>query len=101
MLLAGGCARGPERRDAASLYAFYCARCHGAEGEGDRRQNERYPGLDLTRSQMVRAGDDATIFRRIAEGRGPMPGFSRRLSPEEIQSLVELTLELQHRGKER
>jgi mono/diheme cytochrome c family protein len=95
-LTGAACSRGPEDRSAAGLYAYYCARCHGARGEGDPRNVDRSPGLDLTRSLMVERRDTALIRRRIAEGRGPMPGFSRRLSPEEIEELVRFTLQFQH-----
>ena len=94
---AAACSRGPEDRSAAGLYSYYCARCHGADGEGDPRQIDRSPGLDLTRSLMVRNRETALIHRRIAEGHGPMPGFSRRLSPEEVEELVEFTLQFQRR----
>jgi mono/diheme cytochrome c family protein len=101
LLLLAACSQEPERRDAAGLYAHYCARCHGAKGEGDPRNVHLYPGLDLTRSEMVRKRADGVIYRRIAQGYGPMPGFSHRLSPEEIRALVDFTLELQHGPKER
>ncbi len=96
-LSGAACSRGPEDRTAAGLYAYYCARCHGAGGKGDPRQVRRSPGLDLTRSPMVKNRDTALIHRRIAEGHGPMPGFSRRLSPEEVEELVRFTLRFQHR----
>ncbi len=101
LLLLAGCEQGPEQRDAAGLYRHYCARCHGASGEGDRRNVNLYPGLDLTRSEMVRKKADGIIYRRIAQGYGPMPGFAHRLSPEEVRALVDFTLELQHGRKER
>jgi mono/diheme cytochrome c family protein len=101
LLLLAACAQGPAQRDAASLYRYYCARCHGAEGEGDRRNVHLYPGLDLTTSEMVRRKESGIIYRRIAQGYGPMPGFAHRLSPAELRELVDLTLELQHGREER
>jgi mono/diheme cytochrome c family protein len=97
LLLAAACVPGPGERDAANLYSYYCARCHGAGGEGDPRNVDRSPGLDLTRSEMVRKRSVELIHRRIAQGRGPMPGFARRLSPEEIEELVDFTRQFQHR----
>ena len=98
--LLAACEGEPEGRDPAALYAHYCARCHGAGGEGDPRNVALYPGLDLTRSEMIAKGARTVIHRRIAQGYGPMPGFAHRLSPEEIQALVDFCLELQH-GKEK
>ncbi len=97
--LLAACAGEPEGRDPAALYAHYCARCHGAGGEGDPRNVALYPGLDLTRSEMIAKGARTVVHRRIAQGYGPMPGFAHRLSPEEIQALVDFCLELQQ-GKE-
>ncbi|MGH9361103.1 MAG: c-type cytochrome [Thermoanaerobaculia bacterium] len=96
LLLLAACEKAPQGRDPEKLYARYCARCHGAEGKGDPRNVALYPGLDLTRSQMIRKRSRGVIHRRIAQGYGPMPGFGHRLSPEEVQALVDFCLELQH-----
>lgn len=92
--LLAACEAAPEGREPAALYAHYCARCHGADGEGDPRNVALYPGLDLTRSQMVARRERPLIHRRIAQGYGPMPGFAHRLSPEEVRGLVDFCLEL-------
>jgi mono/diheme cytochrome c family protein len=94
--LAAGCAKKPETPP--ELYAAYCARCHGQGGEGDPRSAKLHPNLDLLVSPMVRRGDRALIRDRIAKGKGPMPGFARRLSPQEIESLVDFTIELQRKA---
>jgi mono/diheme cytochrome c family protein len=88
-----GCKTDP---DGAALYRAHCARCHGAEGRGDPRSVGLYPGLDLTASPLVRAGAAARgpIYLRIAEGYGAMPGFSPRLSHEEIEALIDNILRL-------
>jgi len=90
---------GPADRSAPGLYRAYCRRCHGAAGEGKARSLRLYPNLDLTAAEKVRQGDRPFLRQRIAEGYGPMPGFARRLSPPEIESLVDLTLELQRKKK--
>lgn len=82
------------------LYQNSCARCHGAEGRGVSRYLDRYPYLDLIASPMVRQRDRAAVRQRIAEGDGPMPGFSRRLSPPQIERLVDFTLQLGKAAKE-
>ena len=47
---------------------------------------------------MVRQEDRAQIRQRIAQRRGTMPGFSRRLTPQEIESMVDFTIELQRKA---
>ena len=78
------------------LYDAYCARCHGRQGEGDPRGLRTYKNLDLRASPMVRRGDRAAVRQRIVEGSGPMPGFARRLTPPEIERLVDFTFQLGH-----
>jgi mono/diheme cytochrome c family protein len=91
-LIAMGCAR--KNLTTPELYETYCARCHGAGGEGDRRSLKLYPHLDLLSSPMVRRGDRAAVRQRIAEGYGPMPGFARRLDRQEVERLVDFTFQL-------
>jgi mono/diheme cytochrome c family protein len=83
-------------RNAGDLYRAYCARCHAADGTGDRRSVGLYPELDLTASPMVRAGARARglLYRRISEGYGAMPGFADRMETAEIQRVVEYILRL-------
>jgi len=83
-------------RSAPALYKRSCARCHGDRGQGARKV-KLYPYLDLLSSPMVRKGDRAAVRRRLVEGYGPMPSFRRRLSPEEVERLVDFTLRLPFR----
>lgn len=91
-----GCAKKPETPP--EIYAAYCARCHGKEGEGNPRAAKGVRNLDLRASAMAKRGDRALIRDRIAKGYGTMPGFSRRLTPQEIESMVDYTIELQRKA---
>ncbi|MEA2601751.1 MAG: Cytochrome oxidase, cbb3-type, subunit [Acidobacteriota bacterium] len=82
------------------LYEAYCTRCHGDRGQGDPRSLTLYPHADLLVSPMTLRGDRAAIRERIAEGYGPMPGFKRRLTPQEVERLVDYTLQLSRTPKE-
>lgn len=97
MLPLAGCE--PRDRSGPGLYAGYCARCHGEPGEGPKRRSRTYPHTDLRASPMVRSGDREAIRRRIAEGHGPMPGFARRLTPEELDRLVDFILRNRKTGE--
>lgn len=96
--LIAGCAKKPETPP--EMYAAYCARCHGEDGTGNPRSMKLYPNLDLVASPMARRGDRALVRDRIARGFGPMPGFSRRLTPQQIDALVDYTFELQRKAGE-
>jgi mono/diheme cytochrome c family protein len=93
--LLAGC--GPEDRSAPALYKKYCARCHGPEGQGPPRPNKLYPYLSLLASPMVRKKDRPAVRQQVVEGEGPMPSFRRRLTPEEVEQIVEFTLGLPSR----
>ena len=71
--------------DGAAVYSARCASCHGATGGGgsgpalaDGRLLEAYPDV----------ADQVAV---VTDGRGGMPSFSSRLSPEEIEAVVEHT----------
>ncbi|MFL6199789.1 MAG: c-type cytochrome [Thermoanaerobaculia bacterium] len=91
LLSLASCARD---RSAPGLYRSYCRRCHGPSGEGPQRPVRLYPRLDLRSSPMVLRGDRAAVRQRIAEGHGPMPSYSKRLTPEELERLVDFTLQI-------
>jgi mono/diheme cytochrome c family protein len=63
------------------VYRANCASCHGAEGDG---------GLAPRLAGVVagRYPDIADQEAVIADGRGTMPGFGSRLSPEEITAVA-------------
>jgi len=88
---AGGNAAKLTDRD---LYVSYCGRCHGEDGKGDRRSVGLNPRLDLTRSQLARSRSRQQIYQRIAFGYGPMPAFSHKLDPADIERLTKFCLEL-------
>jgi cytochrome c6 len=88
---AGGAAAG----DAETLYAKHCARCHGEDGRGETTMGKKFELKDLADPE-VQALSDAEIRRIIADGEGKMPGFSKKLSAEEIDSLVRYVREFRN-----
>lgn len=74
-------------------YERYCVRCHGADGRGDAKAVRLNDRLDLVAAEMVRSRDVAAIEDRIARGKGAMPGFSRKMEPEEIAALARFVVE--------
>ncbi|MGQ0767436.1 MAG: c-type cytochrome [Gemmatimonadota bacterium] len=80
----------------ATLYARFCAACHGTSGRGDG-PNARYlpkpPAAHSSAELMSRRSDDA-LFDTISGGgaimnRSPrMPAFGGSLNPSEISGLV-------------
>jgi len=81
-------------RPPEELYPQYCAKCHGADGKGDPRQVNLYPNLNLTTSKLTGRGAHLAVYTRIAQGYGPMPGFSHRLSADEMNHLADYSMKL-------
>jgi mono/diheme cytochrome c family protein len=67
-----------------AIYAAMCAGCHGAGGEGGL-------GPSLQTSQMTL--EDLTAV--IANGAGTMPGYSSRLTPQQVEAVATHSLGLQ------
>lgn len=65
--------------DGETLFKKYCTRCHGPAG--DR-------GLLGAKNLTVSVLSDEAIIRQIKEGKGFMPAFKKKISPEELSKLV-------------
>jgi mono/diheme cytochrome c family protein len=69
----------------ADVFASQCARCHGANGEGDI--GPKLNGGAVTRDfPNVDAEVDVVTY-----GRSGMPAFANQLSPEQVRAVVEFT----------
>lgn len=90
----GLAACGPDDDSPRGVYRAQCARCHGLDGRGNPRAVDAKPGLDLRESDLAQRLDRAEIRRRIVEGEGTMPAFGEKLTGDQIDSLVELSIEL-------
>ena len=77
--------RGKELFDTTENGGLNCAGCHGADGGGNN-------GPPLNNGLVVaNFPDPADQVAVVTNGRGPMPSFGDRLSPEEIEAVVEYT----------
>jgi mono/diheme cytochrome c family protein len=65
------------------VYQKDCARCHGKAAEG---RHFRGPSLI---SEKTAAASTEDLHNIIANGKGHMPKFAGKLSPEEIDTLVQ------------
>lgn len=73
--------------DGAKVFKANCTLCHGADGSGNSPSGKALKAKDL-RSDEVQKQTDATLAEVIAKGRGKMPAFGSKFSPEVINSLV-------------
>lgn len=86
----------PDTAGAATLYAHYCAACHGEEGEGDG-PNARYlsvPPVSHADAEYMSERPDDSLFDAIYAGgyimglSHRMPAYGGTLSREQIWDLV-------------
>lgn len=75
-------------RTATALYAKHCASCHGKDGRSKTFKAKFNKARNLTESGWQEAVSDERIYNSIANGRGKMPGFSKKMSEAEIDALV-------------
>lgn len=91
MLLAP-CSLGAQS-DGAKVFKANCSLCHSEDGSGNSPTGKALKAKDL-RSQEVQKQTDAELADIIANGRGKMPSFKSKFSPDVIKSLVAYIREL-------
>jgi mono/diheme cytochrome c family protein len=73
--------------DAAKVFKTSCTLCHAADGSGNSPSGKALKAKDL-KSDEVQKQTDAALSEVITKGRGKMPAFGSKLSPDVINSLV-------------
>jgi cytochrome c oxidase cbb3-type subunit 3 len=78
-----------EPAQAAALFKEKCARCHGEDGRGRTVIGRMVGAPDFTDEGWWHEEKDERRFAHsIAEGRGEMPPFARKLTRPEIRALA-------------
>jgi mono/diheme cytochrome c family protein len=81
-------------RTATALYAKHCASCHGKDGRAKTFKAKFNKARNLTEPGWQEAVSDERIYNSIANGRGKMPGFAKKMSEAEVDALVLLVRSL-------
>lgn len=87
---AGSPAGGDTQNEGGELYLEHCAECHEMQHPELHKQPPRLHGLFSRK--MLPDGAPATdeqVRKTIVEGRGTMPAFDQRLSPDQVEALVQ------------
>ena len=74
--------------DAAAIYNNQCAKCHGRDGRAKSLHAKHVHARDLTAAEWQNDVSDERIFNSISNGKGKMPSFKKKLSENDINSLV-------------
>jgi mono/diheme cytochrome c family protein len=79
----------------AVTYSKNCATCHGRDGRADTFKSKHHShARDLTDARWQSEVSDERILNSIRNGRGRMPAFGRKLTTEQITSLLSYVREL-------
>jgi cbb3-type cytochrome c oxidase subunit III len=70
------------------VYASNCGRCHGADGQGHTRMAETVEPPDISDPGWQRGRSDSRMIASVANGRGQMPAFKKKLSRQDIAASV-------------
>lgn len=79
----------PARADDASaaIYKAKCASCHAADGTGNTTVGKKLKVRDLCMPEVQKM-TDVELTKVIADGKEKMPGYSKKLSADQIKALV-------------
>lgn len=68
----------------AETYMTNCAKCHGEDGRAKTAKGKRAGATDFTSDWNT---DEARGIKIITNGKGQMPSFKGKLTPDEIKSV--------------
>lgn len=79
--------------DGSALFKAKCAMCHGPDGVGKTPMGQKLNIRDL-HSAEVQKQSDAELSQLIAQGKGKMPAFGKKLNADQIKLLAVYIREL-------
>ena len=69
-------------------YMKYCAKCHGEDGKAQTQRGKSLDAQDFTDLEFQKSESDAELIKAVTEGEDDMPPFGKKLTKEQIESLV-------------
>lgn len=83
---------------AATIYDKDCAKCHGKDGRGKSFRGKMTHARDFTDSKWQDGVTDDQLVKSITDGKDKMPAFGKKLSADQIKSLVSYVREFKGKG---
>jgi len=72
----------------SDTFLQYCAKCHGEDGKAETPKGKQLKAQNFTDADWQKGKSDEELIKTVTEGGMDMPSFGKKLSPEQIQSLV-------------
>jgi mono/diheme cytochrome c family protein len=72
----------------SALFKQYCVKCHGEDGKASTPKGKQLMARDFTNAEFQAGKTDAQLIKTVTNGDEDMPPFGKKLSKEQIESLV-------------
>ena len=72
----------------SELFKQYCAKCHGESGKADTTKGRQLHARSFTDAEWQAGVSNAELIKSVTEGKDDMPPWGKKLTPEQIESLV-------------
>ena len=81
-------ASGTQETHPSELFKQYCAKCHGEDGTAQTTKGKLLKARNFTDAEWQADKTNAELIKTVTEGKDDMPPFGKKLTPEQIESLV-------------
>jgi cytochrome c6 len=72
----------------SALFLEYCAKCHGQDGTGNTPKGKQLMARDFTDEEWQSSKKDEQLINQVTAGSEDMPAFGKKLTKEQIESLI-------------
>jgi len=72
----------------SALFKEYCAKCHGEDGKAQTPKGKQLMAQDFTDADWQAEETDEELIKIVTRGGEDMPPFGKKLTKEQIESLV-------------
>jgi mono/diheme cytochrome c family protein len=72
----------------SDLFLQYCAKCHGEDGTASTARGKQLKARNFTDAEFQAGETDSDLIKSVTEGKDDMPPFGKKLTKEQIESLV-------------
>jgi mono/diheme cytochrome c family protein len=74
--------------DAKALFLENCATCHGEDGKADTPKGKNLMARKFADAEWQAGEADSALIKSVTNGKEDMPPFGKKLTKEQIESLV-------------
>jgi mono/diheme cytochrome c family protein len=72
----------------SALFLEYCSKCHGKDGTANTAKGKQLMARDFTDAEWQSSKKDEQLIKQVTAGSEDMPAFGKKLTKEQIESLV-------------